>query len=843
MGTYYRILNESIKPIQYTTLDIQHALFKKFRLRDIKFIICFNFFLFILLYSTLAYSQVYYNNMEETPVKGNWIGLQTVDSGFAYSGRNFSITDSLEPYGIGIEQEFPRALLHNNIFVLISGWVKSNVKNNQALFVVTIINDNATVFWKGIPLSSVLIEKNNWHYFSDSILIPANLTVNSKFKAYLWNQDSATVTGIDDLRIEFRAFDNPTFIPEITNSIPKNVNENSSRILFTNSYYSIIYKPAGKIISLIDNTNNDLIKNIIYYSEREVKGDKYVAQLKLRFTVSNNLKNGKKLNFKASDQNGKLKLVIICDNNSKEIQFVIEERYRKKQTVKRESLVFGYSQELDEVYRSNRKLDTSNFQNEYWLDKQGVKIGEGKNSLIIYHTPDISSLQLDTKNKLLFANLDYEKDHPFFRFPLNPDSTNWKNKESTSKYKKGHKREYLFSLFAGSIIGTLPRFMKNPSGFEATYIWTEHADYSDIRTNRATYFGSENISHPDSAVGGFVGYNIPVTKSIFYDNPDSVSNYDASGRVFQTLESAVLTDTLFSEFLFQIAEEGNEICLHTPEQFTTTPQRLEEALLYMQLNFKSPSWIDHGHNNGLQNNREDLVCDGTLEDSPYYAINLWNKYGVKYFHNAYYEELNTYNDWQFDSSLEKPYSGFGDFFPKPDYYQHPTRTSNLIHWLTTSALFVKEPCLWDYLFNSIKLQSLVDNRAVEINHCYPAWVDPKKGMWTYDDDSTIIAQPGLNIALANLAQLRNEGKLNVCTIEDFLDYRTAIDKIDYSVLPDGRIRLTNNGNLNINELSMVVKAKAVSVNSLIPNQKKVDNEIIFWFDIGAGETKIIRVVE
>ena len=141
------------------------------------------------------------------------------------------------------------------------------------------------------------------------------------------------------------------------------------------------------------------------------------------------------------------------------------------------------------------------------------------------------------------------------------------------------------------------------------------------------------------------------------------------------------------------------------------------------------------------------------------------------------------------------------------------------------------------------MQTLIDNRVVEINHTYPPWVDPKKGMWTYDADSVIVAQPGFNQALANMAQLRDEGKLNICTIDDFLDYRTAIDKINYSILPDGRIRLTNNGNSDMKELSMVAKAKAVIVNGIIPNQKKVDDEIIFWFNIGVGETKVIRLVE
>ncbi len=807
--------------------------------RNFKF---YNFFVFaLLLFTTIAtaQSQVYINNLENEAGESNWIGLSTIDSGYAYSGHYYSKTDSLNPYGLGIEQQFPNELYHTNTMLFISGYIKSNVKNNHALYVVTLTAGDETLFWKGIPLAPIFKNENIWYYFSDSILVPGNLTAKSKLKAYLWNQNRTSTTGIDDLKIEFKAFKNPTFIPVLSYAISENKSDNSIVELFKNNYYSITYDYG---ISIYSNTNNKIINNINYYSEHQIAGEKKSSQLSWKFSGSTKIKNGNKLKFSASDRNDKLKLVMICNNYSPEIQFVIEEKYKRKPLINRESLIFNYSQPPDEIYRNNRILDTLNFQKEYWLDKQGVKIGERENSLFIYHTSNISSLQLDSENNLLFVNMDYDKDHPFFRFPLNPDSSNWKKEESTSKYKKGDKREYQFNLYIGNNTKTIPRLMKNPAGFEATYIWTEHADFTDIKTNRATYFGSEKIVHPDSATGGFIKFNIPVTKSVFYDNPDSITNYAASAGTFPSLESTILTDSLFSEFLFHIADKGSEICLHTPEQFTTTPERLEEALAYMQTNFGSPSWIDHGNNNGPQNNREDLICDATLKDSPYYAIDLWNKYGVKYLHNAYYEELFVYKGWQFESSLEKPYSGFGDFFPKPDYYKHPTRSSNMIHWTTTSALFVKEPYLWNYLFNIKKLQKLVDNRAVEINHTYPPWVNPKKGMWTYDSDSTIIAQPGLNIALANMAQLRDEGKLNVCTIEDFLDYRTAIDKVDYILLPDGRIRLINNSDSDINDLTMVAKAKAVTVNGLIPSQKKVGDEIIFWFDIGVGEMKVIRIV-
>jgi len=791
----------------------------------------------------IAQDHVYFNNLEDEDIEGNWLGSITIDSLSAHSGLYFSQTDSIKPYGLGIEQSFPDDLIRKNTMVRISGYVKSSAKNNRAMFVVTLINDDETLLWKGIPLAPVFKEENTWYHFSDSVLIPANLTVESKIKAYLWNQDKTAVTGIDDLRFEFMVFDNPSFIPAFADKSSESKSNLSKKILYSNNYYSIIYETSENNISIVSNTNEDIINDIFFHSERNLADKKYITEIKFDFIKSKNIKDGKVLVFKVSEHTYKLELALICNNYSHEIHFVINEKYKKNQTVNRESIVFNYSQPLTEVYRNNRKLDTLFFQKEYWLDKQGVKIGEEHNSFIIYHTPNISSLQLDTDNKLLLANLDYETDHPFFRFPLNADSSNWKLDESTSKYSKGDKRKYRFSIVVGNTKPALPRFMKNPSGFEATYIWTEHADFTDIKTNRAAYFGSELITNADSATGGFVKYNIPVTKSVFYDNPDSITNFDASGGTFPSLESTILTDTLFSEFLFQISKKGNDVCLHTPEQFTTTPGRLEKALSYMQTNFGSPSWIDHGNNNGPLSNREDLICDGTLKDSPYYAIDLWNKYGVKYLHNAYYEELNIYKGWQVESSLEKPYSGFGDYFPKPDYYRHLTRSSNMVHWTTTSALFVKEPYLWDYLFNLKKLQGLVDNRAVEINHTYPPWVNTEKGMWTYDADSTVIAQPGLNIALANMELLRDEGKLNVCTVADFLNYRIALDSVSYNILPDGRVSLKNNSNNKIVDLSMVAKAKAISVNGVIPNKKKVGDEIIFWFNLDAGEIKVIRIVK
>jgi len=507
----------------------------------------------------------------------------------------------------------------------------------------------------------------------------------------------------------------------------------------------------------------------------------------------------------------------------------------------RQAVVVDASQDIAEVYRANRKSDTTNFQTEYWLGHEGVSFGKGDNSLTTYHNSDISSMQLLTLKNQLWINLDYEKDHPFFQFPLNNDSTDWKVDWSCSKYEKKAKKNYQFSFFAGSKTESLPRFMKNPNGFLATYIWTEHADFTDIRTNRAVYFGSEKITEADSATGGFVKYQIPVTKSIFYNNVDQVSNSKISGNAFQSLECSFLEDSDFQDFLFQLKKNKIEICLHTPEQFTTTRPQLETALAGMQKDFQSVSWIDHGDNNHLENNREDMVCDGTLKNSPYYAADLWKKYGLKYFWNSYYEDYLTFMNWGFPCSVEQPYSGFGDFFPNPDFWTN-TRTPGIWHWASKSVTYVENDGLWDYKFSDNILNNFVHDWGVGINHTYPAWVDPAKGFWVYATDSTLIAAKGFNRTLERMSKLKDEERLNVCTVEDFMDYQLALQLVSYQIQTDGRVKITNNGKGEIKDLAFATKGIAVTVDMLIPNQKMANGEIIFWFDLLPDETKLIRVI-
>ncbi|HEY9114975.1 MAG TPA: hypothetical protein VIN10_09745 [Bacteroidales bacterium] len=795
-------------------------------------------FILLIFVSFSLKSQVFYTDLEDSVFEKKWIGIQTIDSGFAHSGFHFSKVDSANIFGLGMESPFPAEVRGKNTWVKFSGWVKSETASDQLIFAFALLDSEQTYYWKGVQLAPLLVRENEWFQFADSVLVPAKLTEKAIIKAFLWNSDKKYTAGIDDLKFVFWQNKNPGFIPEI--QTPTSLFSEDTKVLFQNPFYRILYDASSNSLSVFGK-EKQLISQFSFYSKTIFKNDTIENLLNFRHLSNKKTQDGEQIKFAAANGEKTIELLIDCKQNSGELNFSIKNKLKKNTQVIRQAIIVDASQDIAEVYRANRKSDTTNFQAEYWLGQEGVRFGKGGNSLTTYHNPDISSLQLLTLKNQLWINLDYEKDHPFLHFPLNNDSTDWKLDWSTSKYEKKTIKTYKFSFFVGSKKESLPRFMKNPNGLLATYIWTEHADYTDIRTNRATYFGSEKITNADSATGGFVKFQIPVTKSIFYNNVNKISNDKISANTFQSQLSSFLENKEFQDFLFQLKSNNIEICLHTPEQFTTTFSQLEEALSGTKEHFQSVSWIDHGYNNHLENNREDLVCDGTLPASQYYAADLWKKYGVKYFWNSYYEDYFTFAGWGFYSSFEKPYSGFGDFFPNPDFWANQ-RTPGILHWPTKNVLYIENDALWEYNFSENKLNNFVEDWAVEINHCYPAWVNPAKGFWVYGEDSTIVAAHGFNRTLERMAKLRDEGLLNVSTVKDFMDYQLAVQSVSYQIQTDGRIKITNNGFSEINSLAFATKGKAVRVNGFRPDQKLVDGEIVFWFDLLPGESKIIRVI-
>ena len=420
-----------------------------------------------------------------------------------------------------------------------------------------------------------------------------------------------------------------------------------------------------------------------------------------------------------------------------------------------------------------------------------------------------------------------------------------------------------------------------PGGFVSGYVFTEHADGGNIRTHRAAYFGSENISDPQSAVGGFVGHEIPVTKSVFYqDFDDGLSDSSIIDRPEEVL-------TL--EFLDKIYEIGNyDLCLHTPDYNNSNRLELSEAIEFMEKRYDAKTWIDHGMFPG-NNNRETFVCDGLNDSSEYYAADLWEKYGTKYFWSPAVEAIRfsvpgsslkhdllklnikslTTDFWTRYKYLRE-YQGAGYFtatvdlargysptlelnsqrqsqgssFPTPLFWQNLTSTRQFYSWTT------------EFDYRGITQRWDVDNLVVE------KWqLDMLKAKWgffinhgyyvrngTHDDilienNGELLINPYFDEMLAYMDQLRDEGSLYITTVKDIMNYWLLIENITLDYTPDGSIHIINNNEQPVQGLSLALHTDVNSVKIIGVNHssRQIDEDAIVWFDLPAKGSATIQV--
>lgn len=572
---------------------------------------------------------------------------------------------------------------------------------------------------------------------------------------------------------------------------------------------------------------------------------------------------------------------VLIRKDSPEARFSVLTKYNDSVKVSREALVADYGIPLEEVYQKNRQVARNKFQREYWLDKQGVKLGNGARSSMIFNQPCISSLQLDSKRETVVINLDADFDHPFMQIPYQEDGTGkWVNR-SASQYTSGNERSNNFSVYFGWVPEYTPRIMLVPGGYLSGYVFTEHADGGNLRTHRAAYFGNESITSIADATGGFAGHQIPVTKSVFYEDFDE--SFVDSLDVNYQIENAYLM------FLDQLSMTGKcEICLHTPESSNSNRKILEEAISTMSKRYGSPTWIDHGMYSG-NNNRETLVSDGLDPESQYYTADLWEEYGINYFWSPAVEAIRFS---RFESSLKddllhlrfihftgelwrrfkycKNYLGEsalsslmriakgnfpmvelnslqpmrGSSLPTPLFWQNKTIAGPFYSWSTEfvyPSLNASENSSW-YETEKKELANLLRSWGVFINHGYFVRSGDKANL-VENDRNELIIDPDFDKILAYMDQARDDGDLQITTVKDLLDYWILTENVSFEYMSDGSVKISNNNNETIKDFSVAVHSdkNSVLVDGSPPSLRSYGEDIIIWFDLLPHSSRILKI--
>ena len=749
--------------------------------------------------SCMVKAQVFSNDFENRNEWNRpWFNLHIVADSSTAEENFVCICDTIHEYGLGFGINVNKTYPNQNINCKFDFLFKADAET-QADIVVSIDDTVSNRYWNAYPLANFVDDTAEWSRAQLNLNFPNDYTKNSEIKVFIWNKGKERLF-FDDARLEVNAIPLPSYQPEIGQD---------SLSLYGRKL--IVKQDFIPIVEYI-NTDGDTVN------------DPSIVEIDIKTYLPWN--------------------PIIPGPNLLSIIFKTETRFKEDVKLLRLAFVLPLPKGKLTVYRRNQQIDTTDFQASYYLDREGFIISDDTLSLATYHNTGISSLQLDTENRYACFNIDYWRDHPLIHYPMRTDTSDYFEDISYREIKAGEVLKGEFTLYESpwyfDAYLYLPRIMPVWDGYQSAFIFTEHADWTDLRTHRAVLFGNEHITQPEDAVGGFCYFNIPVTKSVFYWNPDNVTNEQTSNGLFKGLVASIKTDKEFYKLLKTIKKQGFEICLHTPEVYTTLPDEFPKAMRFMKRHFDTKSWIDHGYNNGPTKNREDLVCDGLLRNSPYYAADLWEKNGVRYLWNAYYEE-NRMEHYNFDSHFMQPYDGFGDALPNRQITTLPNSGKDFLLWSTSSTLEVNEDHEWYYYFDSIRLQRLVDQHNVFITHVYPAWSNPYRAFWQYNENGTAVAMPGFNFALSQLARFRDEKKILPTTIEQYLSYYEKLLNIDYQIIDQNTVRLINRGE-SIEGLTLLC-TKPIIVEGKAIDFRKVNEGYLVWFDLKRNETVTIKLRE
>ena len=718
-----------------------------------------------------------------------WHNLDIVADSTAEGENYVCLCDANREYGLGFNVEPSKDHPFQNIRCQYSFRFKAEL-DTQAEIVITITDSTGTHFWQAYPLDRFMSDTTEWSTASLDLVFPSDYIKSGTIKSFIWNKGEERLL-FDDARLEISAHALPSYQPEI----------NTDSTSLTTKYFL----PEKDFIVIVEYINAD----------GDTISDPSISET--------NMHVGFKLD----------------PNDIIGFNITTETRFKEDVKLLRLAFVLPLPDGEITVFRRNQHIDSLHLQSSYYLDREGFTVKNDSISWSTYHNTGISSLQLDIENRTACFNIDYWRDHPLLHYPMRSDTSDYFEDISYRNVKAGEVLTGDFNIFSKAP-DDLPRLMPVWDGYQSAFIFTEHADWTDIRTHRAVLFGNENITKPEDAIGGFCYYNIPVTKSVFYWNPDHITNAETSEGRFPGLIESIKTNKEFYKLLKSIKKEGFEICLHSPEIYTTIPSEFPKAMRFMKKQFGTKSWIDHGYNNGPEKNREDMVCDGLLPDSPQYAADLWKENGVRYLWNPYYEE-NRMERYNFDSHFVQPYDGFGDALPNRQITTLPNGDKDFLLWSTPSTLEVNEDREWYYYFDSVRLQRLVDQHNVFITHTYPAWSNPWRAFWEYDEKGNAVAMPGFNYALSQLARFREEKKILPTTVEAYLSYYEKLQNVEYLILNNQAVRLINHGEA-IQGLTLLC-SKPVVVEGKAIDFRKVDEGYLIWFDLKKNETVTIKYRE
>lgn len=456
-----------------------------------------------------------------------------------------------------------------------------------------------------------------------------------------------------------------------------------------------------------------------------------------------------------------------------------------------------------------------------WLERQGAYFGKGTESFFVQHVPNVSSLSLQGR-RLRFSLLNAE-DRPLPR--RDEAQIVGYNLENAIPLVSGQKITARWNVYAGFLPQevVVPGFA--PNGRKAVHVWTEHGCQTVLEAHLASGLGSSKVCKAEEAVGGFVKFGIPLTKTIFVDNENKERVFDPFQRLGERPQLSMREDPRFARFLDILSSQTQiEIGLHCCRPYSTRPEEYPERLKDF-LRYKPSVWIDHiwfRDDGTVSGCREAASCEGRAHASSYFSTEVLTSLGFRYFWSNGFE----YRDARPTGTLLKNYlshkryaAAFGGLArwllnkargrivaepipsipdlpekPWPLYWCERTEAGReAIYWTTASVNYpVVEgtnpvpPGSAVYGVGSV--DEFIARESVCVTHAYPSSSHGRGSYWE-ERDGTFRSTAHFDALLEHMARRANEGQLWNAKLSDAIAFWRRIENLRIDYADDGTARI------------------------------------------------------
>jgi len=498
--------------------------------------------------------------------------------------------------------------------------------------------------------------------------------------------------------------------------------------------------------------------------------------------------------------------------------------YKNSVTVSEERFDFIIPSQTATVMTRGLNLTDFDITREYYSDLYTPKVARFENGISFSDSDTMQSMRLRAGGSHSQVSFwaDYAANHPFFYYIKNGSGA--RADISAQKYSIGDSctASITFSISPGITPKSLVK-TRQPSGYDAVLVLTNHADVETLAAINAVAYGTEDTSSPDYGNRGILSRGIGWTKSTFLSGQPS-PYMDLSNPAFKAL-----TDKMY--------QDGAEIIAHSITDGTDS-RAVVEAGMQTLSQYGARNWIDHGAAAG-DSNWEDLGSQGTIKGDENYTLDLFDSYGYDYAWS--YQDYKTSNyslNILFPSITEKkaPF-----FYYNNNVDDNPGDARKIYLWST-----MRTNGEVDTYYSQQNIDNLITQRGVHIGHEYIGSTDALNRAWyTNPGNNKVEIYPAFDDRLAYIASRRDANLLWTPTMVQLGDYLRLLPNVSIVLNPNGTYTVTNNNSTAINDLTLLAEMPIESVtldgSPLTTFGGSYGSNEVVISELSAGQSAIIAI--